>query len=266
MLKLVFYAKEIRLKVRLAFPDECLQKSCHWKDKLEYTVTDDGDFTMVWTSLLPDLEPLYAEALIDLVSARYPVSKDYPKLSQECSPIVFKDSSDEWVFYGGSFNPWHHGHQSCLNLLPPEKICLILPDRNPQKEFRDLNPVSTLLQLSTLAKINKHQFLVPTFLIQEKKNPTIEWIERVRGFFPQKKLSLLLGFDSFKNIKTWIRPKDLLCELHAIYIVSRLENEKEREMAVQFARSQNPKLEVIFLGKHDYEYLSSTELRNKKGD
>lgn len=266
MLKLVFYTKDLRLKVRLAFPDENFSKSCKWKDTLEFIVSDSGDFMMIWTSLLPDLEARYAEALVELIAARYPVSPHYDELLKVCSPLAFKNASDEWVFYGGTFNPWHHGHQSCLDLLPEDKVCLILPDRNPQKELRDINAVSSLLQVSTLAKIKKNQFLVPTFLLEERKNPTVEWVERLSEKFPAKKISLLLGFDSFAGLKTWIRAEDLIPKLHTIYVVSRLENEEDRRLALDEAKARSSSLNVVFLGKHPYENLSSTDLRNKKGD
>lgn len=261
MKRLVFFTKDHRLKVRPAFADEKFSKCCTWKDKIEFMVTDNGDFTMVWTSLLPDLEPEYAEALVDLVGARYPVSKQFETLQIGCPELAFTNTSDEWVFYGGSFNPWHHGHQACLDLLPEDKVCLVIPDRNPQKELRKTTPVCDVLQVSTLAKFKKHQFLVPTFVMEPKKNPTVEWIEKLHDEFPTLKLSLLMGFDSFANLKTWVRPDDLLSILDTVYVVSRLEDDEDRALALDEAKARGLK-NVVFLGKHPYEDVSSTEIRN----
>ncbi len=218
---------------------------------------------MVWTSLLPDLAPQHANALVDLVSARYPVTKKYSKLKELCPELCFKQTSDEWVFYGGTFNPWHLGHQACLDLLPEDKVCWVLPDRNPQKELRDLHTVFTILELSNKARFKKQQFLVPTFLLEHKKNPTVEWIEKLHQEFPHIKLSLLMGFDSFSKMKTWVRADDLLPKLHAIYVVSRLEQEVERRNALDDARALGSNLNIVFLGHHDYELVSSTDLRKK---
>lgn len=263
MLNLVFYTNDHRLKVRLALPEDDFSKSCQWKNKLRFIVSDSGDFMMIWTSLLPDLEPEFAEALVDLVGARYPVSSKYNELKNECPKIIYSNKSDEWVIFGGTFNPWHQGHQACLNLIPEDKICLITPDRNPHKELRDINPVSTILEISVKAKLKKQQFLVPTFLLEDKKNPTVVWVEKMQENFPDQKISLLVGFDSFAKLKTWTRSADLLPKLHAIYVVSRLENDSERAKALDEVHALNSNLDVVFLGKHEFEHVSSTDIRNK---
>lgn len=264
LLRLVFYTKDIRLKVRMAFPEDDFSKSCTWKDKIEFIVSGSGDFMMVWTSFLPDLEPAFAEALVDLVGARFPVSSDYESLHQNCPEITFKNETDEWVFYGGTFNPWHQGHQACLKLLPEDKVCLVLPDRNPQKEVRDVNAVSTILEISNRSKLKPLQFLVPTFLLHKNLNPTVRWVEKFKEEFPTYKISLLLGFDSFARMKTWVRPEDLLPKLHAIYVVSRLEDDEDRRVALDEIHALGSNMNVIFLGKHEFENLSSTEIRSKR--
>src|SRR5690606_33869436 len=101
---------------------------------------------------------------------------------------------------------------------------LILPDRNPNKELREIHQVLTVLEISNKTKLKNNQFLVPSFLFLKERNPTIDWIERVHHHFPEQKLSLLLGFDSFKSLPTWIRAQDLLNLLDTLYVVSRLED------------------------------------------
>lgn len=265
MLKLVFCIKDSNLKVREAFPGEVFNLRYTWMNRLEFTLTENSDFTMIWTSLLPDLGPQYAQALLDLVAARYPVSSKFSELFKLCPELAFKNHTDEWVFYGGTFDPWHRGHQSCLDLIPDEKICLILPDRNPQKKFRELDPVSAILEISTKARFKKNQFLVPSFLLDDRKNPTIEWIEKIKHEFPNDKRSLLMGFDSFSQIKTWIRFEDLLNDLQTIYVVSRMETEEEREISTQDVKSSTKELNVVFLGRHRFEDLSSTDIRKRLG-
>lgn len=263
MLKLVFYTNDSRLKVRLSLPEDDFSHSCNWKNKLEFIVSDSGNYTMIWTSLLPDLEPVYANALVELVGARYPISPDYKELFKSCPQMTFKNPSDEWVFFGGSFNPWHQGHQACLQLLPDDRTCLIVPDRNPEKELRDVNVVTTILEISTKAKLKKHQYIVPTFLLLNKKNPTVDWVTRFKEEFPTYKISLLVGFDSFSRIKDWIRSEELLPNIHTLYVVSRLEDDLDRRQALDEVHARGFNVNVVFLGKHDYEQISSTELRGR---
>lgn len=263
MLKLVFYTNDRRLKVRLAFPEDDFTHAIKWKDLLTFIISPSGDFMMTWTSLLPDLDPEYAEALIDLVGARYPVSPDFEKLKSLSPEIVFQNGTQEWVFFGGSFNPWHKGHQACIALLPEDKVCFIVPDRNPHKETYTTSPVATVLEISTHSKLGKHQFIVPTFLLSRQKNPTVDWMEKLKDNFPTLKCSLLMGFDSFSNLKSWTRASDLVPLLDTIYVVSRLEEDKERLEALDHAHALGPDLNVVFLGKHEFEDISSTEIRMK---
>lgn len=220
-------------------------------------------YMMAWTSLLPDLSPEEANGLMRLAAARYPVSSDYLELRKLCPQIVVGHETPEWVFFGGSFHPWHKGHQACLNLLPEEKTCFVLPDHNPLKEMRQLHLVSTIIELSSQVKFKRHQFLVPTFLLTEKKNPTVEWVERLKQEFPRKKLSLLLGFDGLKNIESWTRYQDLLKLLDCVYVASRLEEDTDRDGVITHLHTLAPQLEIIHLGRHEFEGLSSTEIRKK---
>lgn len=263
MLRLVFFTKGLRLKVRPALPQDDFSQSCKWKKSLEFIITDLGDCTILWTSFLPDLEPEYAHALVNLVGARYPVSENYQELKKTCPEIVFKETTDEWIFYGGSFHPWHLGHQACLDLLPADKVCFIVPDRNPHKELRELNPVFTVLEISTKARFGPNQFLVPTFLLNQKPNPTVDWVVKLTKEFPEQKISLLMGFDSFSKMKAWTRSAELLPKLHALYVVSRLEDDEEKRMALDEIHALGSNLNVVFLGKHRFEDVSSTDIRNK---
>lgn len=263
MERLYLYLDQEVLKARIVEPYETLANPLVWKD-LEFEFTTNPLLMINWPIILPELGPSTARSLLDLVGARYPFSPHHADLKKLCPQLVFNKTTDEWVFFGGSFNPWHKGHQACINLLPDNKVCFILPDRNPLKELKVIEPVSTVLELITKIKFNKNDFLAPTFLLDFQKNPTVSWIEKLHKEFPNKKLSLLMGFDSFKNLSKWERPEDLYSLLNHLYVVSRLEDEDEREFAAKPIRDINPKLEVTFLGGHEFEGLSSTQLRSQK--
>ena len=250
-------------KARLPHPGENFTNPIKWKD-VEFEMTENTMFMMAWTSLIPDLSPRVARCLVELAGARYPVSQEYESLRALSDKLVVGYDAEEWVFFGGTFHPWHAGHQACLNLLPDEKTCFVLPDRNPLKELRDLDPVTSMIELSSRIKFKKNQFLVPTFLLDNKKNPTVEWIEVLKTQYPQKKLSLLMGYDSLMNMSEWIRYQDLLKDLDTIYVASRLEEDTSRSGVVEPLCRLAPGLKIVFLGRHEHEALSSTELRRNK--
>ncbi len=261
MLRLFFHFDGKILKVRQMQPLETFTHSVCWKNRIEFSVLDNTMYMMAWTSLLPDLEARDAEALLDLASARYPLSHDYDELKRLCPELVVGSKATEWVFYGGSFNPWHEGHQACLSLLNQDLTCFVLPDRNPHKELTLSEAVPTIIELSYKAKFGPNQFLVPTFLMLESANPTVDWIERLFRLYPDKRLSLLIGFDSFRNLMTWSRAATLIELISCIYVVPRLEKDSEREKVSENLLKLNSKLEIVFLEHHPFERVSSSELR-----
>jgi nicotinate-nucleotide adenylyltransferase len=174
------------------------------------------------------------------------------------------DLTHEIVFFGGSFNPWHEGHQACINLLPKEKQLLVILDRNPHKELTTLNPNSKYAEL--VKKIHLHDELAHReiyggFLLNQTSNPTINWVRDFKNTYPATPASLLIGFDQLKNFHQWTRIQELAPLLHKVYVASRLENEEEFK-TVQHDLVQTLPLKIIPLGHHQYEDLSSTKLRD----
>lgn len=263
MLRLILQVKHKRLRVRQAALHENLDNPLKWNNEIEFEYSADSDYMMAWTSLLPDLDSKDANSFLDLVGARYPVSENFHRLQNICPELTYPLDEPEWVFYGGTFNPWHKGHQACLNLLPEDKTCFILPDNSPHKELRELNPVATILELSAKARFSQNQYLVPSFILNKKTNPTVDWIEKMKKKFPHQKLSLLIGFDSLENLPSWTRVEDLLPNLSTLYVISRLEDDFSRERALKRIKTMSELIEIIFLGRHEFEKLSSTELRSK---
>lgn len=260
MERLYLYLDKEVLKARKVESYETLKNPLVWKD-LEFEYTSSPLLMINWPIILPELEPETARSLLDIVGARYPFSPNFTKLKELCPELLFTKTSDEWVFFGGSFNPWHKGHQACLDLLPEDKLCFILPDRNPHKELKVLEPVSTIIQLVSKIKFAKNTYIAPTFLLDFQANPTVTWIEKLHQDFPNKKHSLLMGFDSLRGVSKWVRAQELLPMISTIYVVSRLEEDDEREAVVEPLKKIAPNLHVEYLGRHIYENLSSTNLR-----
>lgn len=192
-----------------------------------------------------------------------PSQKLKPRDKIPSHPLMTLNMEKEIVFYGGSFNPWHEGHQACIDLLPREKQLVVVLDRNPQKELTGVNPLVKWAEMMEKIQLRDEQAareIYPGFLLKEEANPTIDWVKYLKRKYPKLPVSLLMGFDQLKNFQTWKQVHDLAPLLEKIYVASRLENESEFKQ-VQNELHQNLKVEVVSLGHHSFEEISSTKLR-----
>lgn len=168
--------------------------------------------------------------------------------------------SDEIIFYGGSFHPWHEGHSECIRLLKKDTPLIVILDHNPHKELDTEKDIDILKIRKTISLLRENTFLYEEFFHLNQKNPTATWINELKKQV-NSKLSLLMGFDSFQGLESWTSANSLIKSLSALYIASRLENEKTQVETTKKIHKINPKLEINFLGHHPFEKLSSTELR-----
>ena len=177
-------------------------------------------------------------------------------------PVPFSPSqvvTDEIVFFPGSFNPWHEGHTACLKGCEDKPI-FIVPDHNPWKEVRKKNPWHEVVHIKENIKSisDKNITIYPGFLVEGKKNPTSSWLPHVNV----EKKWLLMGDDLFLGLHKWFEVDKLLSSLHGLYVCPRGESKEElNKQKENFQKNFN--LEIVFLDHHEFEDLSSTQLRNK---
>lgn len=191
-----------------------------------------------------------------MTSAKYQCQA-YPPLWSQSFLNGLQSTQEEWVFYGGSFNPWHQGHSACLDLLPHKKI-VILPDRNPWKKEESLIEENLCLFLDQLSqKIHPERHaLYPGFLAMDGVNPTIDWFSKVVG-----KKSLLIGADNLLSFSKWKDYQHLLAQVHCLYVAPRTIEQSEEQFAAALEHCRLFAREVRVLDRHDFEDLSSTKLR-----
>jgi len=175
------------------------------------------------------------------------------------------NEAEELIFFGGSFNPWHPGHTSCIKLLGADKDLIIIPDHNPYKELVDND-----IKLTSLKEIKEQLCLLPNrnfifdgYYQEGKKNPTSTWIKDLFLNFPKKRLSLLMGHDTFLGLDKWINYMELISTLSVVYVASRLDDNVSKQSQVGILKGINPNLNIVFLGNHEHEALSSTKIRNQ---
>ena len=175
-------------------------------------------------------------------------------------------TAKEIIFYGGSFNPWHDGHTACIKMAPQSSPLIIIPDNNPHKDLNQNKSLEVEVINNIIAHNNLNATVFLDFYQSSNKTPTVDWIKSLQDAFPEKKLSLLIGTDSLMNILSWKESTTLLTTLTSLYVVSRIDENYNIQAQVEKLKSKASELNLVFLGHHDFEDVSSSEIRSRKQD
>ena len=117
--------------------------------------------------------------------------------------------------YFGSFNPIHIGHliiaNHILNYTDLKKIWFIVSPQNPLKQSHTLLNEYHRLQLVRLA-IEDNPALVASDVEFKLPKPsyTIDTLTYLKEKYPKNEFSVIMGSDSFQNIKKWKNYHNLL--------------------------------------------------------
>lgn len=170
-------------------------------------------------------------------------------------PRIFSQPESQSIcFYPGSFNPWHEGHQACVDLTPVESL-VVVPDSNPWKQDDRLITLKTILDL--MKALPQNTSLYPGFINLEVGNPTVSWLPQTKW----SKRSLCIGADSFVNLEKWKEVKTLLNCLETLYVVPRNIVDQQMTQTTQIIQNLCPSLKIEILAHHQFENVSSTDLR-----
>lgn len=122
--------------------------------------------------------------------------------------------------YGGSFNPVHFGHlRTAIEVLEQAELAevwLVPVHVPPHKENEALAPGAARLRMLELA-VQGNPNLRACDLELGRAGPsyTIDTVRLVKDQHPELDLSLILGFDAFREIHTWKEYEQLFaaCDL-----------------------------------------------------
>jgi nicotinate-nucleotide adenylyltransferase len=127
------------------------------------------------------------------------------------------------LYFGGSFNPIHHGHLRCAQAVAAkagyDRVVLIPSARPPHKpDNPELAPAKDRLAMCRLA-ITERRGASPTFEVSDletrRSGPsyTIDTAQKLR-VAGEADIHWLIGADMLLHLPEWHRPLDLLREVH----------------------------------------------------
>lgn len=157
--------------------------------------------------------------------------------------------------YFGSFNPIHNGHliiaKYVLNNTELDQVWFVVSPQNPLKKSNSLlneHHRKHLIDLCLEGEINLKssdiEFKLP------KPSYTIDTLINLAEKFTRYSFSIIMGSDSFSNIKKW-KNHDLLLNNYDIYIYKRPGYEKGEATSANIHFLDAPLLDI-----------SSTYIRN----
>ena len=165
--------------------------------------------------------------------------------------------------FGGSFDPIHNGHihpvLEAVEELGLERVVYLPTGRPPHKPDRKLAPALARYAMTELAVLHhQHLWVSARELSETGPTYTIDTLLHFRAEHPDDELHLLIGSDSFHELRSWHRWEEILATAK-IAVLSRpgATDDSRREGA---GSPSGPR--VRFLHNRPLE-VSSTEVRRQ---
>lgn len=152
------------------------------------------------------------------------------------------------ALYFGSFNPIHIGHLIIANHIlshcAVDRLWFVISPQNPLKESASLLNENHRLHLVQLSIENEPKFKASNIeFTLPRPSYTIDTLVYLQEKFPQHQFSIVMGSDSFFNIKKWKNYQQLL-DGYKIFIYQRPGFEVDRSISNQIEIVQAPLLDI----------------------
>lgn len=174
--------------------------------------------------------------------------------------------------YFGSFNPIHIGHliiaNHILNHTKLDRVWFVVSPHNPLKESSSLLNENHRLQLVRLAIENEPKFKASNIEFGlPRPSYTIDTLTHLTEKYPEHTFSILMGSDSFCNIKKW-KNYEILLKQYGIILYKRPGFEPDLSLSSQLEVLQAPLLDIsstyirgLIQQKKSIRYLVTDEVR-----
>ncbi|MEM7051018.1 MAG: nicotinate-nucleotide adenylyltransferase [Acidobacteriota bacterium] len=168
--------------------------------------------------------------------------------------------------FGGSFDPIHRGHvapvQDARRSLGLDRVIFLptaRPPHKPDRRFASSWARYAMVELTLLDE--EGLFVSPHELAGDRPAYTVETVEAFRQRLPDAELSLVIGSDSFADLETWKRWRELVTLARLVVLVRPgWEPERLRPDLPSPLRDLMDRQEIDFVAVRPLP-VSSTELR-----
>jgi nicotinate-nucleotide adenylyltransferase len=127
--------------------------------------------------------------------------------------------------FGGSFDPIHRGHiQPVLEAVEQaglDRVIYLPTGRPPHKPNRRLAPALARYAMTEMALLEHDRLWVSAHELSEAAPTyTVDTLRHFAEIYPSDELHLVIGGDSFAELETWYRFKEIL-ELARLVVLAR---------------------------------------------
>lgn len=168
--------------------------------------------------------------------------------------------------FGGSFDPFHRGHlapvRAACRQLALDRVLYLPTARPPHKPKREMAPALARFAMVELALLAEPRLFASAHeLTLGRPAYTMETVEHFAAALPGATLHLLVGSDSFADLPSWHRWRELVAAVELVVLVrpgwemEALRGGLPRELEERLASGH------VHVVSDESVDLSSTELR-----
>jgi len=155
------------------------------------------------------------------------------------------------AIFGGSFDPFHIGHEKIVNIVLKElninKLFIVPTFLNPFKNSSFLDANTRLELLKDMYKNSNNIEIIDYEVKQKKKITSYETIKFLKNNYSINKIYLVIGADNLNDVHLWYNFENLKNEVE--FIVFSRDNISLKNNSIEFINFEL------------YETVSSSKLR-----